>query len=169
MPSRYNNSMSTQQHEVTAMATQQNHFYDMPSEQEAELAAASGRILAACTGQGDQAKLRLIDDNQEITVPIKAIHMLADILNQMALGNAISIIPIHAELTTQQVADFLNISRPYLISQILDTGKLPFHMAGNRRKIYFKDLMEYKALQKAESKKTLARLAQLSQEMGLME
>ena len=82
------------------MATQQNHFYDMPSEQEAELAAASGRILAACTGQGDQTTLRLIDDNQEITVPIKAIHMLADILNQMALGNAISIIPIHAELTT---------------------------------------------------------------------
>ncbi len=151
------------------MTTQQNHFYDMPSEQEAELAAASGRILAACTGQGDQAKLRLIDDNQEITVPIKAIHMLADILNQMALGNAISIIPIHAELTTQQAADFLNISRPYLISQILDAGKLPYHMAGNRRKIFFKDLMEYKAQQKAESKKTMARLAQLSQEMGLMD
>ena len=56
-----------------------------------------------------------------------------------------------------------------MISQILDTGKLPFHMAGNRRKIYFKDLMEYKAQQKAESKKTMARLAQLSQEMGLME
>ena len=67
------------------------------------------------------------------------------------------------------LADFLNISRPYLISQVLDTGKLPFHMAGNRRKIYFKDLMEYKAQQKAESKKTMARLAQLSQEMGLME
>src|SRR5690606_9653017 len=47
--------------------------------------------------------------------------------------------------------------------------KLPFHMAGNRRKIYFKDLLEYKAQQKAVSKKTMARLAQLSQEMGLME
>ena len=43
------------------MAAQQNHFYDMPSEQEAELAAASGRILAACTGKGDPAKLPVID------------------------------------------------------------------------------------------------------------
>ena len=151
------------------MSAQQNHFYDMPSEQEAKLAAASGRILAACVGKGSQAQLRLIDDDQEITVPIKAIHMLADILNQMALGNAISIIPIHAELTTQQAADFLNVSRPYLISQILDAGKLPFHMAGNRRKIYFKDLMAHKARQKAESNVAMTKLAQLSQDMGLME
>lgn len=151
------------------MATQRNHFYDMPNEQEAELAASSGRILAACTGKGDQTTLRLIDDNQDITVPIKAIHMLADILNQMALGNAISIIPIHAELTTQQAADFLNVSRPYLISNVLDAGLLPFHMAGNRRKIYFKDIMEYKAKKKAENRKTMAELAKLSQEMNLME
>lgn len=147
---------------------QQNHFYDMPSEQEAQLAADSGRILASCIGQGDQAKLRLSNVPQEINIPIKAIHMLADILNQMAQGNAISIIPIHAELTTQQAADFLNISRPYLINQILDTGKLAFHKAGNRRKIYFKDLMEYQAQQKAENKKTMEQLAQLSQDMGLM-
>lgn len=151
------------------MATQRNHFYDMPNEQEAELAASSGRILAACTGKGDQTTLRLIDDNKDITVPIKAIHMLADILNQMALGNAISIIPIHAELTTQQAADFLNVSRPYLISNVLDAGLLPFHMAGNRRKIYFKDIMEYKAKKKAENRKTMAELAKLSQEMNLME
>jgi excisionase family DNA binding protein len=151
------------------MSVQQNRFYDMPSEQDAKLAATSARILAACIGKGSQAQLRLIDDDQEITVPIKAIHMLADILNQMALGNAISIIPIHAELTTQQAADFLNVSRPYLISHILDAGKLPFHMAGNRRKIYFKDLMEHKVRQKAESNVAMAKLAQLSQDMGLME
>ena len=73
------------------------------------------------------------------------------------------------ELTTQQAADFLNISRPYLISQVLDAGKLPFHMAGNRRKIYFSDLMEYKTQQKTESKRLWHGWLQLSQEMGLME
>lgn len=106
------------------MTIQQNHFYDVPSELEAELAAASGRILTACIDKEDQVKLQLIDYSQEITVPIRSIRILVDILNQMALGCAISIIPIPAELTTQQAADFLNISRPYLIDKILDTGKL---------------------------------------------
>lgn len=151
------------------MAAKDNHIYDMPSEQEAELAAAGSRILAACSGQGETATLRLIDNETDLTVPIKAIHMLADILHQMAMGNAISIIPIHAELTTQQAADMLNVSRPFLIQKILDKGKLPFHMSGNHRKIYFKDLMQYKARQQKESKKILAELAQLSQDANMME
>lgn len=148
------------------MAVQQNHFFYMPSEHEAELVAASGRVLAACTGQGGRVKLRLIDDAQKITAPIKAIHIFADILNLMAEGTSVSITPIHAEQSTQEAADFLNVSRQYLISQILATGKLAFHMAGNRRKMYFKDLMEYKDQQKSESQKTMEQLAQLSQEMG---
>lgn len=151
------------------MATKENHIYEMPSEQEAELAAAGSRILAACSGKGETATLRLIDNNTDLTVPVKAIHMLADILNQMAMGNAISIIPIHAELTTQQAADMLNVSRPFLINKILDEGKLPFHTSGSRRKIYFKDLMQYKQKQKEESKKILAELAQMSQDADMME
>ena len=95
--------------------------------------------------------------------------MLADILNQMAMGNAISIIPIHAELTTQQAADILSVSRPFLIKNILDEGKLAFHASGNRRKIYFKDLMQYKAQQKEESKQILAELAHMSQDAGMMQ
>lgn len=151
------------------MASQQNHLYEVPSEQESELAAASGRMLAACIGKGKKAQLRMIVDDKDITVPVTAIHMLADILKQMALGNAISIIPIHAELTTQQAADFLNVSRPYLIKNILNSNKLAYHMAGNRRKVLFKDLMKYKAQQKETSKQAMVQLAQLSQEMDLME
>lgn len=151
------------------MATQENHIYDMPSVQEAELAAAGSRLLAACSGQGETATLRLIGNDTDIRVPVKAIHMLADILEQMAMGNAISIVPIHAELTTQQAADMLNISRPFLIKSILDAGKMPFHTVGTRRKIYFKDLMRYKAEQKKESEAILAELAQLSQDGNMME
>jgi len=150
------------------MAAQEKHIYGMPNEQEVELAAIGSRVLAACSGSGDTATLRLIDNNTDLTIPVSAIHMLADILSQMALGNAISIIPIHAELTTQQAADMLNVSRPFLIKKILNTGKLKFHKAGSRRKIYFKDLMAYKERQKQESADILAELAKMSQDQDMM-
>lgn len=151
------------------MAIQENHFFDIPNDEEARLAADSSRILAACSGYGDTATLRLIDDDKDITVPVKAIHMLADILNQMAQGNAVSIVPIHAELTTQQAADMLNVSRPFLIKNILDTGKLAYHKAGTRRKILYKDLLEYKKKDLEERKAILAELAKQAQVLGMME
>lgn len=151
------------------MSARESHVYELPSEQEAQLAAAGGRLLAACSVQGETATIRIIDNETDITIPIKAVRMLADILNQMAQGNAISIIPIHAELTTQQAADMLNVSRPFLVKSILDKGELAFHTSGNRRKIYFKDLMQYKATQKEKSKQILAELARLSQDAGMMD
>lgn len=147
----------------------EQHNFDIPNDEEARLAADSSRVLASCSGRGDTATLRLIDDDQDITVPVKAIHMLADILTQMAQGNAVSIVPIHAELTTQQAADMLNISRPFLIKKILDTGKLAYHKAGTRRKILYKDLLAYKQKDLDERKAIMAELAKQAQELGMME
>ena len=151
------------------MAAQERNIFEIPNDEEAKLAADSSRILAACSGHGDTATLRLIDDDRDITVPVKAIHMLADILNQMAQGNAVSIVPIHAELTTQQAADMLNVSRPYLIKNILDAGKMPFHKSGTRRKILYKDLLVYKNKDLEERKALMAELAKQAQELGMME
>ncbi len=151
------------------MAIQKRQLFEIPSDEEVKLAADSSRILAACSGKGDTATLRLIDDDKDITVPVKAIHMLADILNQMAQGNAVSIVPIHAELTTQQAADMLNVSRPYLIKSILDTGKLAYHKAGTRRKILYKDLLTYKNNDLKERKALMAELAKQAQELDMME
>jgi len=99
-------------------------------------------LLAAYVGQGESAWLRLIDGCTDVTVPVSAIHMLVDILNQMAQGNAVSLAPIHAELTSQQAADLLNVSRPFLVRQ-LEASEMPFHKLGRHRQIRFSDLMHY--------------------------
>jgi len=151
------------------MATQKRHIFEIPDDEEARLAANSSRILAACSGHGDTATLRLIDDDRDIIVPVKALHMLADILDQMAQGNTVSIVPVHAELTTQQAADMLNVSRPYLIRHILDTGKLAYHKSGTRRKILYKDLLAYKNQDLEKRKALIAELARHAQEQGMME
>ncbi|HHS83533.1 MAG TPA: helix-turn-helix domain-containing protein [Gammaproteobacteria bacterium] len=145
---------------------QKLHIIDTPNEDEAKLAAESSRLLAALIGRGDAAQLRLLDGEEEITVPVAAIKMLVDILNQMAKGNAISMVPIHAELTTQQAADFLNVSRPYLV-KLLEGEEIPYHKVGVRRKVFFKDLMEYKTKRDEESITALDELTKQAQELNM--
>lgn len=131
--------------------------------EETKLARDSSRLLAACIGRGPTARLRVIDADGEIEVPVRALRMLVDILDNMAAGNALSLVPIHAELTTQQTADFLNVSRPYVVG-LLERGELEHHMVGTHRRVYFRDLMDYKNAQIAQSKARLAELAREAQE-----
>jgi excisionase family DNA binding protein len=138
----------------------------MPTEAEASLALESSRLLAACIGQGDSARLRLIDGEADVTVPVSAIHMLVDILNQMAQGNAVSLVPIHAELTTQQAADLLNVSRPFLVKQ-LEAGAIPFYKVGRHRRVRFSDLMAYRNQLEQRSSEAADALAAQAQDMGL--
>jgi excisionase family DNA binding protein len=138
----------------------------LPTEQESKLARESSRLLATCIGHGETARLRVIEDKQEITVPVSALRLLVDILAQMAEGNAVTIMPIHAELTTQQAADFLNVSRPHLVG-LLEQNELPYRKVGTHRRILFKDLLDYQARSKVERKKGLDELARQAQELGM--
>ena len=138
----------------------------MPTETEASLALESSRLLAACIGQGESARLRLIDGEADVTVPVSAIHMLVDILNQMAQGNAVSLVPIHAELTTQQAADLLSVSRPFLVKQ-LEAGAIPFYKVGRHRRVRFSDLMAYRDQLDQQSAEAADALAAQAQDMGL--
>lgn len=134
-----------------------------PSTHDTELAQTSARQLARFLRKDLQ--VRADDSDEVITLPAAAVRLLVDLLAAMAEGNAVTVIPIHAELTTQQAADLLGVSRPFLIKQI-DEGHLPHHMAGTHRRILFKDLMIYKRTQQERQMKALENLAAEGQVIG---
>lgn len=138
----------------------------LPTRQESELARTSSRLLAACIGHGETARLRVIDGQDEIEVPVAALRLLVDILANMAQGNAISVVPIHAELTTQQAADFLGVSRPHLVG-LVDRNEIPHHKVGTHRRIYFRDLLEYRKASLERSATALDALAEQAQKLGM--
>lgn len=142
------------------------HPSQMPTEQEARLADESSRLLAAHIGLGDGARLCVIDGDQGIEVPMIALRILVDILAQMAKGNAVCVVPVHAEVTTQEAADFLNVSRPYLV-RLLESGDLPFRKVGTHRRVMFTDLMQYRAGSRTRRKQALDELTREAQELGM--
>jgi len=142
----------------------------MPSENEVELARISSRILSSFTlKKAKSVDILLETDNHHrdsVTLPLSAFKLLVNILIQMAEGNAVTLIPVHAELTTQEGADLLNVSRPYFI-RLLEEKKIPFRKVGTRRRVLFQDLMDYKAKIDAARRKTLDELAEEAQNLDM--
>jgi len=110
---------------------------------------------------------KLIGPNGEIIeLPKSVFRVLRQIVYHMMRGRAIFIVPENKELTTQEAAEILNVSRPYLV-KLLEQGKIPFVKVGTHRRIRFSDLMNYKKLRDAERERGLDEIAQMSQDLGL--
>jgi len=135
----------------------------MPTKKEAILAEQSSRVLTSYIQSTPAPTIQLVKKSgtkEQVAIPESAIRLLNDILVQMAKGNAVTLIPVQAELTTQEAADLLNVSRPYLVS-LLDEGKIPHRKVGTKRRIMAKDVLKYKA---DIEKKRLTALEKLSEQ-----
>lgn len=135
-------------------------------------------------GQTDRAALRILDEifsrsavqikgrpklldgeGNSIELPDELYGVLRKVVHILMKGDTVSIVPVHHELTTQQAAEILNVSRPHLIS-LLEAGVLPFTKTGKHRRIRTGDLFEYKSARDQERRAQLAELTRTAEESG---
>ena len=118
----------------------------LPEESEVRAAVQGQRELAAYLATNfETQRIQILDDRNvahQIELPTSALRLLVDILAELAAGNAVRVVPVHAELTTQEAADLLNVSRPHFI-KLLETQALPYHRTGKHRRIRFDDLRKF--------------------------
>jgi len=140
-----------------------------PSEKDSALAKESSRQLARLLGARKELALQVLKDghpSEPVRVPVAAVRLLLNILTEMAKGNAVTLVPIHAELSTQEAADLLNVSRPFLV-KLVDEAKIPSRKVGTHRRVLLGDLMAYKKLSDQKRKKALEALAAEAQELHM--
>lgn len=142
----------------------------LPVEREVLAAVQGQRALAAYLAtQFETQRIQIFDDKNQahqVELPTSALRLLVDILAELADGNAVKVVPIHAELTTQEAADLLNVSRPHLV-KLLEDGVLPYHKTGKHRRVRFADLMQFKVQRDHESELAMQELANQAQELKM--
>jgi excisionase family DNA binding protein len=127
---------------------------------------ALGEFVVALGQLKPGRALLVAADGRRMILPHSLYVVLRKVVRQLAEGNGISVMPVRAKLTTQQAADLLNVSRPYLV-RLLEERTIPFHMVGTHRRVYLKDLLDFQAKQDAASRETLRELNEEAQEMGI--
>jgi excisionase family DNA binding protein len=115
---------------------------------------------------GDKRAKLVSPSGEELEFPGSVYEVLVRVVREMDQGNGITIIPVHAELTTQQAADLLNVSRPYLVS-LLQKGEIPFHKVGRHRRVRLKELLAYKERRDTTRRRLLRDMTREAQEAGL--
>lgn len=147
-----------------------NRYTKLPSAAEVELAKLGRRQLsAAIEASGEAQRINVIDRSgkaHEIMIPSSALNMMIEVLTQLSQGNSVRITPVHVELTTQEGADMLNMSRPTFI-KLLDSNEIPFSHSGNRRKVSYADIMEYKSRQQTNRLAALEELSASDQDLDM--
>jgi excisionase family DNA binding protein len=137
------------------------------SEVEAEIAKAAAEKLQAVAAANQDVNV-VVREMSDIIVPLpaRAVQLILQLLLAMKDRTPVSIIPYNAELTTQQAADYLNVSRPYLIS-VIDSGDLPHRMVGRHRRIKFADLLAYEEKTRARRREAIADMVAEAKRLNL--
>ena len=139
-----------------------------PNPQDAAIARVSGQMLSRYVRAKTPLKFRVTDAEQAepIELPAGAVALLMEVLEAMAAGRGVTIIPENAELTTVQAAEVLNVSRPFLI-KLLDDGQIPHRKVGKHRRIRMEDVMTYKSDIDRDREAILDQLAAEAQEQDM--
>ncbi len=145
-----------------------NAALHLPSPADAQQAQDALRVLSSIKQRGPRS-LQVVknrNENVAVTVPKEAFDLFLEILGHLANGTAVSIVPVHAELTTQQAADMLNVSRPFFV-KLLESGAIPHRKVGTHRRVLMADLIAYKGADDEKRKAVLDELAAEAQRHGL--
>ncbi|MGI8551387.1 MAG: helix-turn-helix domain-containing protein [Dehalococcoidia bacterium] len=118
--------------------------------------------------EDDEAAVLLVAGPSRETIPLSApaLRVYKQVVHLLARGEDVILVPLHRELTTQEAANLLNVSRPFLV-QLLERGEIPFTRTGSHRRIRFGDVMDYKERRDANRRTALAELTRFSDELGL--
>ena len=145
------------------------HSQLTPSPQDATIARVSGQLLSRYARQKEPLALRVThgaDQESPIELPAGAVTLLVDILEAMAAGRGVTLMPEDAELTTVQAAAMLNVSRPFLV-KLLDEGALPYRRVGKHRRLRVEDVVAYKTAIDRDREEVLDKLAREAQEQDM--
>ena len=144
---------------------------DIPNKEEQRVArnfvfALENKSKRIFNGPSDNVRIKISNDANFVNIPKKAFALLLEVLSNMAEGKSMTLIPSDADISTQQAADMLNVSRPHIV-KLLETGAIPFKKVGAHRRIELKDLIKYEKKIKAAKEKNLSFLAKQAQELNL--
>ena len=149
------------------MATQADNSEQLQQAQEAFRQIK--QLLAEVEDFPEAADVCIRISGAEIEVPLPAVlvQQVAEMLRHLAEGNAVSIVPLNSTLTTQQAAELLNVSRPFLV-RLLEEGLIPFTKAGTHRRVTYRDVLAYKEQQNLEAEAAMQELADQAQELDIL-
>lgn len=145
----------------------------LESKEDLELAKAAQRCIVSSLDHSKAVSIAIIEDGVEragsspiLRLPPKVLRLFADLLGSLSQGKAVTLMPKDLDVTTQEAAMFLNVSRPYLI-RLLNEGKIPFHKVGTHRRIRFEDMVRYKEERQKASQDALRKLTEQAQELNM--
>ena len=144
---------------------------DIPNKEEQRVAqncvfALENKSKRIFNGPSDNVRIKISNDANFVNIPKKAFALLLEVLSNMAEGKSMTLIPSDADISTQQAADMLNVSRPHIV-KLLETGAIPFKKVGAHRRIELKDLIKYEKQIKVAKEKNLSFLVKQAQELNL--